>query len=65
MARLTFIGYSMGGLVVRAALPYLDKFKDKMHGLMTLCSPHLGYMYSHKSSKLFNAGMWVFRKTKK
>ena len=53
----------MGGLIIRAALPYLEKFKDKMHGFMTLCSPHLGYMY--KSGKLFSAGMWFVKKWKK
>jgi len=65
LARMTFIGYSMGGLIVRAALPYLDKFKDKMHGFLSICSPHLGFMYSHKSSKLFSTGMWVLKKFKK
>jgi hypothetical protein len=34
-----------------------------MHGFLTLCTPHLGYMY--KSSKLFNAGMWVMKKWRK
>jgi alpha-beta hydrolase superfamily lysophospholipase len=63
LSRLTFIGHSLGGLIVRAALPYLEKFKDKMHGYLSLCSPHLGYMY--KSSKIFNAGMWILKKWKK
>ena len=53
----------MGGLIIRACLPYLDKFKDKMHGFVTLCTPHLGYMY--KTSKLFSTGMWLMRKWKK
>lgn len=48
---------------MRAALPYLEKFKDKMHGYLTLCTPHLGYMY--KSSKIFNAGLWVLKKWRK
>jgi hypothetical protein len=30
-----------------------------MHGFMSLCSPHLGYMY--KSSKLFTTGMWMLK----
>jgi hypothetical protein len=34
-----------------------------MHGYLSLCSPHLGYMY--KSSKLFNAGMWILKKWRK
>ena len=63
LGRLTFIGHSLGGLIIRAALPYLEKFKEKMHGYLSLCSPHLGYMY--KSSKLFNAGMWVLKKWRK
>ena len=63
LARLTFIGHSLGGLIIRAALPHLKMFKDKMHGYLSLCSPHLGYMY--KSSKLFNAGMWILKKWKK
>ena len=60
---MTFIGHSLGGLIIRASLPYLDKFKDKFHGYLTLCSPHLGYMY--KSSKIFNAGMWILKKWRK
>ena len=63
LGRLTFIGHSLGGLIIRASLPYLEKYKDKMHGYLSLCSPHLGYMY--KSSKLFNAGMWILKKWKK
>jgi len=53
----------MGGLIVRAALPYLDRLKDKFHGFVSLCSPHLGYMY--KTSKLFSTGMWLMNKWKK
>ena len=34
-----------------------------MHGYLTLCSPHLGYMY--KTSKLFSTGMWVLKSWKK
>lgn len=63
LARITFIGHSLGGLIIRAALPYLEKFKDKMHGFLTLCTPHLGYMY--KCGKMFNAGMWVLKKWRK
>ena len=48
---------------MRAALPYLDKLKDKFHGFVSLCSPHLGYMY--KTSKLFSTGMWLMNKWKK
>ena len=63
LSRITFIGYSMGGLMVRAALPYLERLKDKFHGFVSICSPHLGYMY--KTSKLFATGMWILNKWNK
>jgi alpha-beta hydrolase superfamily lysophospholipase len=63
LGRLTIIGYSLGGLIVRAALPHLEKYKSKMHGFLTLCSPHLGYMYN--SSKITNMGIWFIQKLKK
>ena len=63
MSRLTFIGHSLGGVIIRAALPHLEKYKDKFHGYLTLCSPHLGYMY--KSSKLITTSMWVLKSWKK
>jgi alpha-beta hydrolase superfamily lysophospholipase len=63
LGRLTFIGHSLGGLIIRAALPGLEKYKDKFHGFLTLCSPHLGYMY--KSSKIFTTGMWFLKSWKK
>ena len=63
LGRLTFIGHSLGGLIIRASLPHLEKYKDKFHGYLTLCSPHLGYMY--KSSKLFTTGMSFFKMWKK
>jgi predicted alpha/beta hydrolase family esterase len=63
LGRLTFIGHSLGGLIIRAALPRLEKYKEKFHGFLTLCSPHLGYMY--KAGKLFSTGMWVLKSWKK
>jgi alpha-beta hydrolase superfamily lysophospholipase len=29
-AKLSFVGHSLGGLIIRAALPHLEKYKDKM-----------------------------------
>ena len=63
LSRITLIGYSMGGVICRAALPYLDRFKDKFHGFISLCSPHLGYMY--KTGKLVSAGLWFMKNWKK
>mmetsp|Transcript_18413 Transcript_18413/g.24709 ORF Transcript_18413/g.24709 Transcript_18413/m.24709 type:complete len:126 (-) Transcript_18413:374-751(-) len=63
LTRLTFIGYSLGGVITRASLPFLASLKDKFHGFISLCSPHLGYMY--KTGKLFSTGMWIMNKWKK
>ena len=63
LKRLSFIGHSLGGLIIRAALPYLEEYKDKMHMFMTLASPHLGYMYH--SSSIIDAGLWVLKTWKK
>jgi len=63
LGRLSFIGHSLGGLIIRAALPYLEEYADKMHLFMTLSSPHLGYMYH--SSKIIDAGLWFLKKWKK
>ena len=36
---ISFIGHSLGGLIIRAALPYLD---FEFHTFLTLGTPHLG-----------------------
>jgi hypothetical protein len=41
-SRISFLGFSMGGIIIRAALPHLTEFKDRMHTFITLSSPHLG-----------------------
>ena len=63
LGRLSFIGHSMGGLIIRAALPYLEYYSSKMHFYLTLSTPHLGYMYN--SSKIIDAGMWFLKKWRK
>jgi hypothetical protein len=57
--RISFVAQSMGGLVVRAALPSLDKWRDKMHAFISFFSPHLGCFGS--SSRLVDAGLWLLR----
>ena len=41
--RMSFLGFSMGGVILRAALPLLSEFKDRMNTFITLSSPHLGF----------------------
>lgn len=62
LARISFIGHSLGGLIIRAALPHLEEYKDKFYTYISLSSPHLGYMFH--SNTLFNAGMWFLKKWK-
>jgi hypothetical protein len=38
---LSFIGYSLGGLVVRQALQYLEHYKHHMNSFITLGTPHV------------------------
>ena len=57
--RVSFIGHSLGGLIIRCALPLLERISDKMYLFMTLGTPHLGYLYN--SSKLVNLGMWSMK----
>ncbi len=63
MQRLSFVGHSLGGLIIRAALPRLEEYKAAMHTYFTLSSPHLGCMY--QSSTIVGAGMWLMKKWKK
>lgn len=61
--RISFIGHSLGGIIIRASLAYLQELKDKFYTYMSLSSPHIGYLYSPKF--LVSAGMWVLKKWKK
>ena len=45
LERISFIGHSLGGIIIRAAFPHLKKYKDKMYSYMSLSSPHLGFLY--------------------
>lgn len=60
IGRISFIGYSLGGVIIRTALPYLERYSDKFYTYVSLASPHLGYLFN--SSSLVDAGMWVLKK---
>jgi hypothetical protein len=53
----------MGGIIARAALKYLQLFKNKFKTFLSLCSPHLGYLYH--SSTLIKTSLWVLNQVKK
>eukprot|EP01071_Lankesteria_metandrocarpae_P008768 Lankesteria_metandrocarpae@DN5049_c0_g1_i1.p1 len=63
LGRISFVVHSLGGLIARAAVPYLKRFAPKFHAFVSLSSPHLGYM--HNSNRLVEAGLWVLKKWKK
>lgn len=51
---VSFIGHSLGGVIIRSALPHLRDYKDLFQGLMTFSTPHLGV--SAGDSKLVETG---------
>jgi hypothetical protein len=62
LGRLSFVGHSLGGVKIRAALPKLLDFKDKFHSFITFSSPHLGYGIN--TSSVVSTGLWVLKKMK-
>lgn len=62
IGRISFIGHSLGGLVIRAALPFLRNYKSKMVTFISLSSPHLGCRIN--SSFLVHIGMKVIKSFK-
>lgn len=61
--KVTLIGHSCGGLVLRAALIHLEQFKDVLHGFVTLATPHYGYL--HSKSRILSIGMWAVSRVTK
>ena len=59
VTKITFIGHSMGGIIIRWALPHLLKYRKMMHGFCSLSSPHLGYATC--KNKLIKVGLWVMQ----
>lgn len=43
--KISFITFSSGGVIARAALPYLQSFQKNMCSFISLDAPHLGYEY--------------------
>ncbi len=62
LGRLSFIGHSLGGLKIRAALPKLLEYKHKFFIYISLSSPHLGYKVN--TSSMVEAGIWILQKLK-
>ena len=55
--KLSFIGHSLGGLIIRSALSFMDQVESHLYTYISMSSPHLGYLYS--PSALVQAGLWI------
>lgn len=53
------VGHSMGGLILRAALPFLTDYNDCLGTFMTFGSPHLGYLQGIKT--MIKTGLWFIK----
>jgi len=60
LQKLSFVGHSLGGIIIREALKNLKDYREYFWSFVSLGSPHLGYMYN--SNSLINAGIWFIRK---
>lgn len=62
IGRISFVAFSLGGLVARLALrhPSLWPFKPRLHAFVSVASPHLGLLYS--GSQIVSAGMFLFQR---
>lgn len=57
---VSFIGYSLGGIIIRAGLKHLEVIKDKINVFLSLASPHLGI--SKLDNFLVKTGVWYMSK---
>ena len=52
-------------MIIRAALPHLEEYKDKFFSYMSMSSPHLGFLYGSgflvKTGKIFLKILSYFR----
>lgn len=63
LGRLSFVGYSIGGVIVRSALPLLHEYHHKLYTYLSLSCCHFGFM--DQQSPLFNTAVWALTKWRK
>ena len=59
---MTFIGHSMGPIILRAAFKHLSHYTEYFDSFISICAPHLGYIQGTKF--LIEAGMSIICKLK-
>jgi predicted esterase len=59
--RISFIGHSLGNLVVRATVSHtrFERYKSLLYTYLSLSGPHLGTLFN--SSGLVNMGLFSFQ----
>lgn len=64
LTKLSFVGHSLGNLIIRSALthPALEPSLGRLHTCLSISGPHLGYLYS--GNALFNSGLWFMKRFK-
>lgn len=62
-SKISFIGHSLGGVIIRTALNHLPQFKAYFFSFVSLSSPHLGCQQN--KSSLVNIGMTFMEKVQK
>lgn len=60
---ISFIGHSLGGIIIRASLRYLQLYKNNFECYVSIASPHMGYLYH--TSTIVTTSMWVMNQVKK
>ncbi|XP_043719208.1 protein FAM135A-like isoform X2 [Telopea speciosissima] len=62
--KLSFVGHSIGNIIIRTALTELvmEPFLKYLYTYLSMSGPHLGYLYCPNS--LFNSGLWLLKKLK-
>lgn len=59
---ITFIGHSMGPIILRAAFKFLSHLNKYFMSFISICAPHLGYIQGTKF--LTEAGLSILSKLK-
>ncbi|KAL7669469.1 hypothetical protein ACOME3_010124 [Neoechinorhynchus agilis] len=64
-ARISFIGHSLGNLVIRALVAdqRFEPLRSQLYTFLSVCGPHLGTMFA--TNAIVNFGMWLMQKWKK
>jgi len=64
LERLSFVGHSLGSVIVRAALTqaHLAPYLPKLHTLLSLTSPHVGFFFA---PGIVNTAVWILRRLQK